>query len=86
MGEADVDELLKTTIDMAKAIVAVKKADLHRVIVDTTVSEKAIAQGWSPAQQDCRAGVQRPCLDARVFLHAVRCSGSVTDRLATQHA
>ncbi len=53
MGEADVDELLKTTIDMAKAIVAVKKADLHRVIVDTTVSEKAIAQGWSPARLPC---------------------------------
>ncbi len=86
MGQAGVEALLKTTIETAEAIAAEKKADLHRVIVDTTVSEKAIAQGWSPAQQDCRAGVQRPCLDARVFLHAVRCSGSVTDRLATQHA
>jgi hypothetical protein len=28
----------------------VKKADLHRVIVDTAVSEKAITQGWSPAR------------------------------------
>ena len=65
MGQAGVEALLKTTIETAEAIAAGKKADLHRVIVDTTVSEKAIAQGWSPAQQDCRAGVQRPCLDAR---------------------
>jgi len=53
MGQAGVEALLKTTIEMAVAITAVKKADLHRVIVDTTVSEKAIAQGWSPARQTC---------------------------------
>jgi hypothetical protein len=48
MGQAGVEALLKTTIETAEAIAAGKKADLHRVIVDTKVSEKAIAQGWSP--------------------------------------
>ena len=43
LGEAGVEELLKTTIETAVAISAVKKTDLQRVIVDTTVSEKAIA-------------------------------------------
>jgi hypothetical protein len=50
MGQAGVEALLKTTIETAEAIAAGKKADLHRVIVDTKVSEKAIAQGWSPVQ------------------------------------
>ena len=53
MGEAGVEELLKTTIDTAEAIAAVRKADLHRVIVDTTVSDKAIARGWSLARLQC---------------------------------
>jgi hypothetical protein len=53
VGEASVEGLLKTAIETAVAIAAVKKADLHRVIVDTTVSEKAIAQGWSPARLPC---------------------------------
>jgi hypothetical protein len=53
MGEAGVKALLKTTIKTAEAIAAVKDADLHRVIVDATVSEKAIAQGWSPARLPC---------------------------------
>jgi IS5 family transposase len=43
LGEGGVEELLKTTIETAVAINAVKKSDLQRVIVDTTVSEKAIA-------------------------------------------
>ena len=43
LGEGGVEELLKTTIETAVAINAVKKTDLQRVIVDTTVSEKAIA-------------------------------------------
>jgi IS5 family transposase len=38
-----VEELLKTTIETAVAIAVVKKSDLQRVIVDTTVAEKAIA-------------------------------------------
>ena len=76
--------LLKTTIETAVAIAAVKKADLYRVIVDTTVSEKALTRGGH--QQDSHAGVQRPCLDARMVLHAGRCSGRAMNRLATQHA
>ena len=43
LGEGGVEELLKTTIETAVAIAAVKKTDLQRVIVDTTVAEKAIA-------------------------------------------
>jgi IS5 family transposase len=43
LGEAGVEELLKTTIEASVSMGAVKKADLARVIVDTTVQEKAIA-------------------------------------------
>ena len=43
LGEPGVEELLKTTIEAAVALEAVKKTDLQRVIVDSTVQEKAIA-------------------------------------------
>ena len=43
LGEGGVEELLKTTIETAVAINAVNKTDLQQVIVDTTVSDKAIA-------------------------------------------
>jgi transposase, IS5 family len=43
IGEAGVELLLKTTIEAAVETKAVKPADLERVIVDTTVQEKAIA-------------------------------------------
>ena len=43
LGEAGVEQLLKTTIEAAVAMQAVKKVDLERVIVDSTVQEKAIA-------------------------------------------
>ena len=43
LGEPGVEELLKTTIDTAVALQALKKTDLQRVIVDSTVQEKAIA-------------------------------------------
>ena len=43
LGEAGVEQLLKTTIEAAVAIKAVKPAEFERVIVDTTVQEKAIA-------------------------------------------
>ncbi len=43
LGEAGVEQLLKTTIEAAVAIGAVKKTEFERVIVDSTVQEKAIA-------------------------------------------
>lgn len=43
IGEAGVEELLKATIDTAVSAKAIKPAEFERVIVDTTVQEKAIA-------------------------------------------
>ena len=43
IGEAGVEELLKATIDAAVSTKAIRSSDFERVIVDTTVQEKAIA-------------------------------------------
>lgn len=43
LGEAGVEQLLKTTIEAAVAMKAVKPVELERVTVDTTVQEKALA-------------------------------------------
>ncbi len=43
LGEAGVEQLLKTTIEAAVGMKAIKPAELERVIVDSTVQEKAIA-------------------------------------------
>jgi IS5 family transposase len=43
LGEAGVEQLLKTTIEAAVAMGAVKPAEFERVIVDSTVQEKAVA-------------------------------------------
>jgi len=43
IGEAGVEELLKATIDTAVQTRAIRPAELERVIVDSTVQEKAVA-------------------------------------------
>ena len=43
LGEAGVEELLKATIDCAVGMGAIEPTEFERVIVDTTVQEKAIA-------------------------------------------
>lgn len=43
LGEAGLEELLKATVETAVDVGAVRKSELERIIVDTTVQEKAIA-------------------------------------------
>lgn len=43
IGEAGVEELLRATIETAVTAKAVNRSELERVIVDTTVQEKAVA-------------------------------------------
>jgi transposase, IS5 family len=43
LGEAEVEQLLKTTAETALRFQAVKRSEFERVIVDTTVHEKAVA-------------------------------------------
>ena len=43
IGEAGVEELLKATIDAAVSTKAIRSSEFERLIVDTTVQEKAIA-------------------------------------------
>ena len=43
LGEAGVEELLAQTIEAAKRLKAVRRSDLKRVVVDSTVQEKDVA-------------------------------------------
>lgn len=43
LGEAGVEQLLKSTIETAVRLQAIKKTELQKLIVDSTVQEKAIA-------------------------------------------
>ena len=53
VGEAGLEQLLKATINVAVDIKAVKLEELERVIVDTTVQEKAIAHPVGRRQLSC---------------------------------
>ena len=52
LGEDGMEQLLTATIDAAVATKAVKPRDLERVIIDTTVQEKAIAV-WHLKSDHC---------------------------------
>lgn len=43
LGEAGVEELLAQTIEAAKAMKAIRTRDLERMVIDSTVQEKAVA-------------------------------------------
>lgn len=64
LGEAGVEQLLKTTIEAALSMGAVKKAEFERVIVDTTVQEKGIR----PAKSSCGGEVAQGCSCPRHFI------------------
>lgn len=53
IGEDGLEKLLKFTIETAVEIKAVKRNEFERVIVDTTVQEKAIAHPVQPPAGDC---------------------------------
>ena len=70
MGQAGVEALLKTTIETAEAIAAEKKADCIASLLTLRCPNRPFPRGGH--QQDSHAGVQRPCLDTRMVLHAGR--------------
>jgi IS5 family transposase len=61
LGEAAVEELLAETIEAAKRAGMIKASSAKRVIVDTTVRQKAIAHPTDP-----RLPSLRSCLPAMV--------------------
>lgn len=80
LGEAGVEELLAATIAAAVQMKAVRPVEFERVIVDTTVQEKAIAYPTDSRILRCceRAGAPTPSMFAKVFARiepcAFRCS------------
>ena len=73
LGEAGLEELLSATIHTAVDVGAIKKSEFKRVIVDTTVQEKAIAHPVDsrlleicPAQGGCCCQALRHCPEANL--------------------
>jgi IS5 family transposase len=53
LGEAGVEQLLKSTIGASVSMSAVKKTEFELIIVDTTVREKAIAHPTDSCLREC---------------------------------
>ncbi len=69
LGEAGVEQLLKTTIEAAVRMGAIKKTEFERVIMDTTVQSEAIAHPTdSRLQEVAREKVARPAKRAGIQL------------------
>jgi hypothetical protein len=78
LSEAGVERLLKTTIEASVALGAFKKTDLERVIVDTTVQEKAIAYPTdSRLLEVARANIVRLAQRAGIKLELIHEQGMI---------
>lgn len=81
LGEAGVEELLAETIEAAKRANVIKTSSLKRVIVDTTVMEKAIAHPTdSRLLERCREHLVAEALELAAILSNVQPEIAVVDR------
>jgi transposase, IS5 family len=88
LGEAGVEHLLKTTIETAVRLKAIRASQLERVIVDTTVQEKAVAYpSDSRLLEVARAKIASLAVRAGVALkQSYACEGATLRRRAGGYA